>query len=155
MRTIELVPPIWSEYFAAVTLEDAGSLTQVRAVSGTRPAAVGAPIARPLRQISFDGNRHVIALSVGGTSADRPAVRYFVSDPSRVFAIEAAGLRRILILDTDGLRTLVRLARHPEGRVGRIRSRSHGLGNSTRSAARRRRSACEAQAISRALRPPG
>jgi hypothetical protein len=153
MRTIELAPPTWSEYFAGVTVQDAGSLTQVRAVSGTRPAAAGAPVARPLRQISFDGNRHVIELSVGGTSADRPAVRYLVCDPSRVFAIEAAGLRRIVILDADGLRTLVQLARRPAEQLGRLRLRSHGLGSSSQRA-RRRRGACEAQTISRSLRPP-
>lgn len=154
MRTIELAPPVWTDYFATVALEDAGALTQVQAVSDARPPHAGVAIARPLRDISFDGDRHLIELSVGGASADRPAVRYFVDDPRRVIAIEAADARTILVLDTHGLRTLVRLVRQANEPPDRLRSRSPHLSDSTRNLARGRRGACRpGQSRSRSASP--
>lgn len=151
MQTIELAPPIWTDYFATVTLEDAGALTQVQAVSDARPPHAGVAIARPLRDISFDGDRHLLELSVGGASADRPAVRYFVDDPRRVTAIEAADARTILVLDAHGLRTLVRLVR--QANEAPDRPPPHPS-KSTRSLARGRRGACRPGAIALAFRQP-
>jgi hypothetical protein len=107
MRTIELGPAAWSDYFATVTIEDNGSPTRVHAVSSAPSAGPGAAIARPLRGISFDSGRHLIELTVGGPAADRPAIRYFVGEPYRIVAIEVDGLRGIVILDAEGLRTVV------------------------------------------------
>jgi hypothetical protein len=142
MRTIELAPAIWSDYFATLTVENRGVPTRVQALYDARRVATGAAIGRPLRGISFDDDRRLIELSVGGTSAGRPEVHYFVDSPRRVIEIEATDLRRFVILDADGLRTLVSLGRWASDARGRTHRRAPSLINSAGRASGRRLGAC-------------
>jgi hypothetical protein len=126
MQTVELAPALWSDYFATVTREEAGSLALVQAGSGAVADASGGTGARPLRAISFDAARCVIEVDVGGLSAARPAVRYYVEAPRRVMASRSADSRGMEILGTDGLRTVVWLERPPVIRsVSPVRSSLH------------------------------
>jgi hypothetical protein len=111
MRTVELAPALWSEYFSTVTREEAGSLALVRAGDGAGAEAAGSAVASPLRAISFDAERRTIELDVGGFFPAQPALRYYIEGPRSVLARKGAGWRSIVVLAADGLPTLVWLNR--------------------------------------------
>lgn len=147
METFELAPTLWSDYFETVTREQAGSVTLVRAGFGAgAPGRSGSARARRLRAISFDAGRRVVEIDVGAPSAARPAIRYFIERPQRIAASQGGGLRCILIVGANGLRTLVWLERIPASQapsgpadpIGAPRRRTYPAGRIWRAPSRSR-----------------
>jgi Family of unknown function (DUF5335) len=125
----------WFDYFSSIPLAD-GVLASVE-LMGQRPGSP--PSASPLQAISYDADRDLLELAVGGRTNGNSPLRYFIAAPRSVNVEESSGMKMILVQDASGARTLIRLleaapaaaeAERPASRAAAVTSRN---GNSPRS----------------------
>jgi hypothetical protein len=107
MRTLELNPESWREYFHSIGSNKV--LATVQLLTEERGPEAEGPTCQPLRAIGYDPYQDMLELAVGGETAGGPAVRYFVSDPRRITVTESNGTRAILVDDASGAQTFIGL----------------------------------------------
>jgi hypothetical protein len=113
--TRELDPENWADYLDSLTLRSEGLLVTVEVMSGQLGDQVDVE-RLPLQAISYDRRDDVLEIAVGGRGVRYPVVlRHFISNPRTVSVEEASELdpEAILVTDTSGVRTLVRLFEAP------------------------------------------
>ena len=106
MRTLELSPESWRDYFLSVAGRRLVATVQVLTRDFDSEDAE-ARTCQPLRAIGYDPFEDVLELTIGGQTARAPALRYFVSDPRRITVTESNGARAILVDDASGAQTFI------------------------------------------------
>lgn len=105
----ELAEDTWSEYLAELSQGCVGAGTSVRITNDgqRRPGAAGT-LSWPLQAIRYDRRRREIEVAVGD-SASQPALRCFIHQVRRVFEADPLTGHAILVVDRDGIGTLIEI----------------------------------------------
>ncbi len=114
MCAVALEADVWTNYFQALT-RDGGEILATVTLLPEQDTTDASQAGRRLRAISYDADRDVLELGVGGDTDDSPALRFFISAPRRITVEESRGEKGIVIEDAGGARTAIGLRSVGEG----------------------------------------
>lgn len=125
MRDVQVARSQWPEYFAALSARASGARTSVRVVPVAPTGAIAHSAGWLLHTCSYDSQREVLVLKLSLPASQGAGLSVFLTGPREILARESHGERAILILDSNAVRTLVRLRlRRPLPRPSRERHRT-------------------------------
>jgi hypothetical protein len=106
----ELPGAEWLEYFDSFAFAADEVLVTVAVICGEsweRPAA------RTLKTIEYDPGSNVLEIVADGCITGEATLRYFIAAPRRIEVAQSDGTCAILVEETGGIRTLIRLFNMP------------------------------------------
>jgi hypothetical protein len=107
-KTVTLHAEDWVGYFESIALHSDRWLASV-ALGWERANGDGTSSPRPLRTVAYDPHDDELEVAVGGEPARSPTLRYFVPSPRAITIEEFDHTRAVMVDDSRGLRTLIRL----------------------------------------------